>query len=152
MTPPFAFDRSWVFPLSPHQMWETLSRTEDFPQWWPWLRQFDAVPLAEGETAHCTIVPPLPYTLRLDISVVKATPAALVETEITGDLAGPARLEIAGAPGGSKVRLAWSLEPRRALLVGLARLARPVLEWGHEWVVDAGIKQFRHRLVQASSH
>jgi hypothetical protein len=38
---PFRFDRSWHFGVSPQELWATLSGTEQYCSWWPWLREFD---------------------------------------------------------------------------------------------------------------
>jgi hypothetical protein len=90
---------------------------------------------------------PVPYTLRFSVEVRRVVPERLVEAQVVGDLAGPARLEVAADPGGAAVRLAWELELRRRLLSTAARLARPVFEWGHDWVVANGVDEFRRKAL-----
>jgi hypothetical protein len=46
---------------------------------------------------------------------------------------------------GSVARLAWEMELHRPMLRSAARFGRPVMEWGHDWVVANGVEQFRRR-------
>jgi thiol:disulfide interchange protein len=38
--------------------------------------------------------------------------------------------------------LVWEMELRRPVLRTAARFGRPVMEWGHDWVVSTGFEQF----------
>lgn len=140
---PFRFDDRWVFPVPPAELWAAVSRTERFPQWWPWLRTCESDGLVEGGVAHCVVRAPVPYSLRFDVTVVEVVPERLVDTRVSGDLEGPARLKLADHPDGAEARLTWQLELRDPLLRSASRVARPLMEWGHNWVVDNGVRQFR---------
>lgn len=139
---PFVFERSWQFAAPPPVVWDAVCRTDQFSQWWSWLRSFDAPAVAEGVTARCTIGPPLPYALRVEVTVDEVIPGRLIRTTVGGDVAGPAQLALAPSGSGTEASLDWSLTVTRPLLVGLARVARPALEWGHEWVVRTGVSEF----------
>lgn len=147
---PFRFDRTWTFAVSPDELWRVLTRTEDFRRWWPWLREFSGDGLVPGGRSTCVVRAPVPYTLRFTVAVRELVPARLVDTVVAGDLAGPARLEIrAGEDGdGSVARLAWEMELCRPMLRGAARFGRPVMEWGHDWVVTTGVEQFLGRALR----
>jgi len=159
--PVFSFEQRWRFAPAPEEIWAILARTHEYQRWWGWLRSFDAPPLAVGSVAHCVIGPPLPYALRLTIEVVELDPGRRVCTRVGGDLEGTAQMSIApdasaptarpgsGVPG-SAVSLSWEVALRRPLLVALARIARPVLEWGHDWVVATGARQFEARALRQS--
>ena len=141
-------DQSWDFPVPPGELWNVLSRTQDYRTWFGWLRSMDASDgLAQGATARCVIGPPVPYLLRVTIRVVALVPERTIDTEVEGDLRGPARLEIEEAEGGSRARLVWALSPSRPVLQVAARLARPLMQWGHDWCVDTGVAQFRRRAI-----
>jgi uncharacterized protein YndB with AHSA1/START domain len=139
----FGFDRSWDFAVPPDRLWALLSDTGAYRAWWPWLRSFEPVPIRPGATTRCSIGSPLPYRLRLDIAVVDVAPAARVVAEVSGDVRGPARLEITAVPTGSSARLAWEVEVRRPVLRAAALVAKPLLQWGHDRVVRRGVEQFR---------
>ena len=146
---PFTFDRSWQFAVPPARLWEVLARTEDYPQWWPWLDRFESNGLRPGATAEFTVRAPLPYRLRVTVAIESLVPADCVEARIGGDLEGPARLEIRPVGGGCEARLVWSLRLRRPLLLRMERVARPAMVWGHDAVVRIGVRQFRRRALRA---
>lgn len=147
----FRYDRSWEFAIAPDELWQTITETSEFPRWWPWLRSFEAVPLEPGERTRCVIGPPLPYTLDITLEIEAVEPQRSVDVTVAGDLAGPARLEIAAVDGatGTVARLSWNVEVQRPLLRVAARVARPVLLWGHDWVVSSGVAQFRRSAIRA---
>ena len=139
----FAFDRSWDFGVRRAELWSRLADTSSFTSWWPWLRSFDPVPLAEGSVTRCAIGPPLPYVLTIDLHVTRVVEEESVVVDVSGDLRGPARLEVADREDGSRARLVWVLEVRRPMLRAAATVGRPLLQWGHDWVVNNGVQQFR---------
>lgn len=143
MPKPFSFDQAWVFAVSPADLWAVLSQTDRFQVWWPWLRTFDSEGLVEGTTAQCVVRAPVPYSLSFQVAIVTVEPGLLVDTKVSGDLEGPARLEVAAHAHGAEARLSWDLELRDPLLRAGSRAARPVMEWGHNWIIDSGVRQFR---------
>jgi uncharacterized protein YndB with AHSA1/START domain len=144
---PFRFDRSFELDATPEELWSALSATDRYPEWWSWLRVMEGGELREGTVAHCVVRAPLPYTLRFDVGVESVVPRELVDTQVSGDLDGPARLEIAPRVGGCTARLIWSLHLRDSVLRPLAFFARPAMTWAHDRVIEMGLRQFeRHAL------
>jgi uncharacterized protein YndB with AHSA1/START domain len=144
---PFRFDGRWVFPVAPGELWAVLSRTDRFREWWPWLRALDSDGLVEGSVARCVVRAPVPYSLRFQVAIETVDPEHVVAAHVSGDLEGPARLEVAAHPEGSEATLSWTLELRDPLLRVGSRAARPLMEWGHNWVVTTGVRQFRRRAL-----
>ena len=67
---------------------------------------------------------------------------------MSGDIVGSARLSVrADGNGGSVARLESLLAPANPFLRGVARVARPVVRFGHDWVLDTGAAQFRRSLT-----
>jgi hypothetical protein len=147
---PFRFDRQWEFAVSPETFWATVARTDSYPEWWSWLREFESDGLHDDAHAECVIQAPLPYALRVKIDVQRAVPPERVETHVTGDLEGPARLEIAPRPSGCTARLVWSLELRDSLLRRLLPVARPVMAWAHDRIVQVGVREFERVALNAA--
>ncbi len=145
MPSPFRFDRSWHFEVSPAELWTTLSLTDRYREWWPWLRTFAADgsdALATGRTARVVIQAPLPYQLRCTVRVDDAVRHERLVTVVDGDLQGPARLELRPIDGGTEARLAWEFELRAPLLRTLAVFGRPAMAWAHDRIVERGLAQF----------
>ena len=149
MATPFRFDRAWSFAVTPDELWAILEQTDEYTSWWPWLREFtvEGDGFADGSIARLVIQAPLPYQLRCTIDVDEVVRAERLVTRVTGDLAGPARLELEAAPTGSLARLAWELDVRSSLLRPFASVARPMLSWAHDRIVERGLVQFEARRV-----
>src|SRR4249919_1035272 len=74
----FVFDRRWDFDVAPARLWEAVSSTPSYQGWWPWLRAFNPVPLVGGVSTSCSIGPPLPYVLAVDLTIVDVVPQTVV--------------------------------------------------------------------------
>lgn len=147
MAAPFRFDRTWCFPVPPEQLWAVLDRTDQYPSWWAWLREFQTDGLTPGSTARCVIQSPLPYALRCTIRVEELRAPEVIATTVTGDLRGPAYLEVREATDGCTARLRWALTLGNPVLARLARVGRPAMSWAHDRIVSTGVDQFRRRAL-----
>lgn len=147
MPAPFCFDRTWEFDVPPAEVWAGITRTEEFPEWWAWLRELDADGIYEGAVARCVIQPPLPYSLRLEVHLGHVEEPRFVAATVRGDLDGPARVEVSPTPTGSALRMSFELELRDPVLRGLSVLGRPMMVWAHDRVCDIGVRQFRRRAL-----
>jgi hypothetical protein len=147
---PFQFDRAWSFGVTPEELWTTLGQTDKYREWWPWLREFrvDGDGFRSGATAQLVIQAPLPYQLRCAIHVDEVVRPQKLVAHVTGDLEGPARLELEPTPGGAQARLAWTLEVRSSLLRPLATIGRPALSWAHDRIVERGLVQFEQHALE----
>ena len=126
-------------------MWAALTRTEDYRRWWPWLREFSGDGLVPGGRSTCVVRAPVPYSLRFTVTIAELVVGERIEARVDGDLTGPGRLEVAALGArrrASEVRLSWEIELQRPVLRRTARFGRPVMEWGHDWVVSTGFEQF----------
>lgn len=144
----FPFDGAFEVDATPQRCWDALSRTQDYTLWWPWLRELDASSgLVAGCMAHGVIKAPLPYTMEFDVAVEHVEPAQRLDARISGDLAGPAALQLYERPHGTGIRITWDLELRAPLLRSLATVARPVMLWAHDRIVASGFEQFCDRAL-----
>ncbi|MBA2496107.1 MAG: hypothetical protein H0V33_03270 [Acidimicrobiia bacterium] len=140
-------DRRYRFAVEPAQLWAVLARTDDYRGWWPWLRHLDGAALVPGTVWDCVVQPPLPYVLRFTLRIVDVDEERSVVALVDGDLTGDARLDIAATGDGSELHLVSRLAPSNAVLRSVARLAAPVVRFGHDWVLDTGVRQFRERAL-----
>lgn len=147
MPAPFTSDREWTFGVEPDELWERLAATDDYREWWPWLRHFDPDGgIVTGSAWRCEVAPPLPYVVRFTIHFDRVRRHQFAEATVDGDIHGEAQLRLSNVRGGgTKVRLVSSLQPTNPLLKGVGRVARPLVGWGHDWVLDQGRRQFLDR-------
>jgi uncharacterized protein YndB with AHSA1/START domain len=149
---PFRFDRAWNFALPPERLWATFEQTDCYRGWWPWLKelQVQSGGLRTGSEAHVVIQAPLPYQLRCAIRVDDAEPNRRLVATVSGDLTGPARLELHPSGDGTEARMAWTLEVRSSLLRPLSTVARPALAWAHDRIVERGLVQFESHALDGA--
>jgi uncharacterized protein YndB with AHSA1/START domain len=146
----FLSDRRWDFPVGREQLWDVVTAVEQYPRWWPWLRRFDP-----GDGFECSsrwsgiVVPPLPYVVRFRVQLEEVEPGDRVRATVGGDVKGWAELSLHdGADGASSARLRSDLAPTNPVLRQFAMVARPMVRWGHEWVLDQGQRQFVDRALE----
>jgi hypothetical protein len=143
---PFHSDRSWTFRVPPEELWTRIAATEHYCSWWPWLRDFDgAAGIEKGATWWAEVAPPLPYVVRFAIDFDRVEDGRSIDTTIDGDIRGWARLTVDDHVDGCHARLESSLAPANRVLRGFGAIARPLVEWGHDWVLDEGRRQFVQR-------
>jgi len=139
-------DRRFTFDRPPEQVWEAIARTSSYPRWWPWLRHLEAKGLVAGDVWSCHIQPPLPYFLRFTITLEEVVDGVSARATVAGDISGTASFTLApSGDGGTEGRLVSDLAPASPVLRAFAVVARPLVVWGHDWVLAEGVKQFQDR-------
>ena len=78
-----------LVPGHPPQIWAIIER---FESWWAWLADFraDDGGLVTGNPPTGTVIPPVPYRLRLDVRLEQCDRPRLIEAAIDGDVRGQA--------------------------------------------------------------
>ncbi|MGI8936667.1 MAG: SRPBCC family protein [Iamia sp.] len=140
-------DRRWSFPATPERFWDVVASVDEYPTWWPWLRRFEADALATGARWKCTVSPPLPYRIRFDLRMEEVDRPWLARVSVTGDIRGSARMDVTPVDGGCQVRLRSDLVPAHPSLRVASAVTRPMIRWGHDWVLDTGVRQLRSRAL-----
>jgi hypothetical protein len=139
-------DRSYTFGVDVDELWTAIADIDRYPRLWPWLRRFEARGLIAGDSWRCVVRPPLPYSVRFSIDLVEVAGPSHVTATITGDIKGTARLDLEPTVDGSTIRLQSTLAPNGWAFGALAILMRPVVNRGHDWVLDTGAAQFADSL------
>ena len=136
------------FPVPPGEVWSAVEHFEHFEAWWGWLRELrvEGPGLVAGSVLHGVVAPPLPYRMRLRVVLVACDPPRSIEASIHGDLVGHARLALEPEGEGTGASVAWTIEMMQRPMRVAARVASPVLRWGHDRVVDATVAGFRRHL------
>jgi uncharacterized protein YndB with AHSA1/START domain len=135
-------DRVYQFDAGPEAFWAAITKTGSYRAWWPWLRMFDAQDFEVGSRWTCAVQPPVPYRVRFTIDFTRIERPSLVTVAVGGDIHGTASLDITPDGTGSTVRLVSELIPDNRALRAAAFVARPVVRFGHDWVLDTGARQF----------
>jgi uncharacterized protein YndB with AHSA1/START domain len=146
------FRRSYLFPVPPATVWSSIEDVEHFPAWWGWLGHFRMVGdgLKPGSVLEGTVTPPLPYRMRVQVTIDRSRPPERIDATVRGDLTGHAQLTLAPVDAGSEVAVAWTIEMRQRAMRAVARVAHPLLRWGHDRVVESTVGAFREHLAAAT--
>lgn len=138
-------DRTHHIGHPPEAVWAAIARVDAFQDWWPWLRRFEADALAVGDRWECTIRPPVPYALHVAVTLDEVEAPTRIGATLSGDIRGTAAVSLEEVPGGCRVRLVSDLAPHGPALRRVARWAPWVSRFGHDWVLDTGLRQFQRR-------
>jgi hypothetical protein len=141
-------DRRHRFEVPVDELWSALSDPSQYRRWWPWLRRLDGAAFEEGASWRCEVQPPLPYVLRFDLHLEEVEAARFATARIEGDIVGHAAIDVhPHGDAGSELRLVAALAPSSPALRAVARVAAPIARFGHDWVLDTGLRQFRRRAL-----
>lgn len=140
------------FPVSPEELWDILQEADQFETWWSWLEEFrlHGSSLRPGAVLSGVVAPPLPYRMRIEVALTRCEPHHTIEALIHGDLEGEAALTLCEREGGTAVDVAWTVEMMQTPMRLADRVAHPLLQWGHDRVVDLTVSGFRSRLASES--
>jgi uncharacterized protein YndB with AHSA1/START domain len=146
------FHGSYLFDVPPAAVWGSITDTDRFTSWWGWLGQFRVTGdgLTEGSVLEGTVAPPLPYRMHVRVTLGRCLPEERIEATVAGDLTGLALLTLAPQRPGTRVEAAWTIEMRQRAMRAVARVAHPLLRWGHDRVVEATVAGFRRHLAEAT--
>ncbi len=149
--PVITYRRDYEFPESPSGLWDAIGEVERFEGWWSWLEEFrlEGETLQKGSVLRGVVAPPLPYRMRIEVELTKYLPPRRMEAQIRGDLEGEASLDIRPVGIGSRVEVAWSVEMMQRPMRLADRMAHPLMQWGHDRVVEITVSGFRKRLGAA---
>jgi hypothetical protein len=147
------YQASFWFPVAPPQLWAISERFDLFESWWAWLADFraDDDGLVNGNVLHGIVIPPVPYRLRLDVRLQRCDRPRLIEATIDGDIRGWATLRLDAAGDGTRAAVAWSLQMHSAPLQVAARVAYPLMRWGHDRVLEMAVAEFRRRALSGTA-
>lgn len=139
--------RTYRFPAVRPSLWRAIQAVDRYESWWPWLREFDGTALEQGAVWSCVVQPPLPYQVRFRISLDEVVEHEHIVASLDGDIVGTARLELRDRGPECEAHLTSQLAPDNRALRAVALLARPLVRYGHDWVLDTGANQFTHRFA-----
>ena len=149
-TPPYVieYERTFTLPASPPRVWSAIARFDRYEEWWSWLRELrvEGHGLAAGTTLDGTMVPPLPYRMRIHVTLLECKAPRLIRAAVDGDLRGTARLRLTPVGAETRADVDWTIEMMQAPMRLVSRFARPLLLWGHDRVVDATVAGFSRHL------
>ncbi|GAA2260947.1 SRPBCC family protein [Streptomyces amakusaensis] len=140
----YRFRTVWELPAAPAAVFAALERAEDYPLWWPQVREVAPLGPDSGTARFRSF---LPYELRVAVRALRHDPAAgVLEIGLSGDLAGWARWTVEAHGTGTRVLYEQETEVGRPLLRLLALPCRPLFRANHALMMRAGRRGLDARL------
>ncbi|MDN3295319.1 SRPBCC family protein [Streptomyces ficellus] len=133
----FRFRSVWDVPAPPDTVYAILERPEEYPSWWPQVREVARLDERTGTARFRSF---LPYDLVVTLTERRRDPVARVlESCLAGDMEGWARWTVT-AHGAGRARAVYEQEVdvRRPLLRLLALPGRPAFRANHTLMMRAG--------------
>ncbi|CAM5555566.1 Polyketide cyclase OS=Streptomyces alboniger OX=132473 GN=CP975_05780 PE=4 SV=1 [Streptomyces alboniger] len=132
----YRFHTRWDLPADPGAVFAALEQVQDYPLWWPQVRE---VTSADGRSGVARFRSFLPYDLVVAAREARREPGAgLLEVRMTGDLEGWARWTVGAAPAGTRAVYDQEVEVRRPLMRRFAVPGRPFFVCNHALMMRAG--------------
>ncbi|MBT2367575.1 SRPBCC family protein [Streptomyces sp. ISL-10] len=132
----YRFRSVWDLPAAPETVYRVLERAEEYPRWWPQVREVDATGEESGTARFRSF---LPYDLRVTAHVRRRDPdAGVLEIALDGDLVGRLRWTVRASGDGTRALFEQEVEVRKPLMRMLAVPCRPVFRANHALMMRGG--------------
>lgn len=138
---------TYDFALTPDRLWDEIERFDWFGGRTGWLQEFrlEGDGLRAGSVLYGVVAPPLPYRMRVRVDILECVRYKSIEAAVHGDLEGKARLRTEEHSGGTTVDLSWTVEMMQRPMRLASRVAHPLLQWGHDRVVEITLRNLPPR-------
>ena len=103
-----------------------------------------------GSVLHGVVSPPVPYRMRIGVELVRCVPHGAIDAVVHGDLEGTPGCACGPAASGPQAEVAWSVEMMQRPMRLASVFTRPILQWGHDRVVEMTVAGFKRQLAVAT--
>ncbi|MFI9746191.1 SRPBCC family protein [Streptomyces sp. NPDC052494] len=132
----YRFRSAWRLAAPPDAVYAVLERAEEYPRWWPQVREVVSLDDTTGTARFRSL---LPYDLVVTVRALRSDPVARVlEVGLGGDLEGWVRWTLAEEGAGTRAVYEQEVEVRARLLRVLAVPGRPVFRANHALMMRGG--------------
>lgn len=132
----YRFRSVWRLAAPPDAVYGVLERAEEYPLWWPQVRE--VVPL-DDRTGTARFRSLLPYDLVVTAEARRRDPTAgVLEVGMSGDLDGWARWTLTAEGPGTRAVYEQEVEVRSPLMRALAVPGRPLFRANHALMMRGG--------------
>ncbi|WP_432191747.1 SRPBCC family protein [Streptomyces sp. bgisy027] len=132
----YRFRSLWALPAPPAAVYDALERAEDYPRWWPQVRE---VTRTDDTSGVITIRSVLPYAMTFTArEVLRDRANGVLEVSMSGDVDGWARWTVTPRGEGSLARYEQVVDVSKPLLRRLAVPGRPFFRANHRLMMRSG--------------
>ncbi|SCK27586.1 SRPBCC family protein [Vogesella sp. LIG4] len=151
----YRFCTQWRFDAPLEEVWRVIYDVRSWPQWWQGVEE--VLELAPGDAAgvgarqRYVWKGALPYRLSFDVHITAVQPLALLVGRASGEVEGVGCWQFSREQGATVVRYLWQVRTTRRWMNWLAPLARPLFEWNHDYLMEAGRRGLCRQLARPAA-
>ncbi|MFD3451323.1 SRPBCC family protein [Streptomyces sp. NPDC058691] len=142
----YRFRTLWELPAPPETVYGLLERPDEYPSWWPQIREVRQTGETVGVLRFRSV---LPYDLLVTARQTRRDPSSRVlEAAMSGDLEGWVRWTVGadGTGGGTRLLFEEDVIVNKPLMRRLAVLCRPLFRANHALMMRRGRRGLAARL------
>jgi uncharacterized protein YndB with AHSA1/START domain len=132
----------WRIAAPLESVWAALSRPEDWPQWWPFVRAVHTLRPGDadglGSVRRIDWATRLPYDLVIEVEAVEVLRHERLRARSRGQLRGEGLWLLHHEGGVTDVTYVWRVQLERPWMRWLAPGLAPLFRWNHAAVMRAG--------------
>lgn len=140
----YKFVTRWHIAAPIEQVWDAIVHSENWTQWWKAVASVEELETGEaggvGNIRRFVWKTPLKYTLTFETRVIHIQDPVLLEATATGDAEGHGLWQLAATDRGTEICYTWTVRTTQRWMNALAAIARPLLEWNHNLIMEQGGK------------
>lgn len=138
----FAYVTQWRLEAPIAKVWDAIYHSERWPTWWKNVKNVDEVERGQvdgvGNVRHYVWKGKLPYRIRLAMRTTRVEPLVALEGLASGDVEGAGRWRFSTDGPITAVRYDWTVRTTKLWMNVLAPLARPLIDWNHDGIMQEG--------------
>jgi uncharacterized protein YndB with AHSA1/START domain len=149
----FELTSHWHIPASIDRVWAALIQSQDWPKWWPYVREVitvkEGTPDGLGSVQRIRWATRLPYEVMFDVEVVEVIRLRKLRGVARGELQGQGTWLLERDGTATQVTYLWQVDLGKAWMRWSAPLLAPVFRWNHNGLMESGEKGLTRHLSSA---
>ena len=138
----YQFITRWRIATPIETAWEAIFHAEQWPLWWDAVEAVEELSPGEanglGRIGRFVWKTPLSYTLTFETRVVTVQAPELLEAIAIGDVEGKGLWRLSSTDCGTEIVYTWKVRTTKRWMNYLAGMARPLLQWNHNTIMNHG--------------
>lgn len=139
----FVLHSRWTLPAPLAEVWQALTRPDDWPRWWPYVRAVETVRRGDavglGATRRMHWSTRLPYGFSIEVETVEVLPGRRLRARSRGQLESEGIWTLVALDERmTGVDYEWRVALMRPWMRLAAPLLAPLFRWNHHAVMRAG--------------
>lgn len=146
----YQFTTNWLFKAPLENVWHEIKQMDEWPTWWTYVSKVEC--LRQGDVDEINSIrritwrTALPYSLTFDSELLAMERFKRMEGRAFGELEGTGIWIFSKEDSFTAVKYVWTVKTTKWWMNFFSFIARPIFEWNHDKVMEAGYIGLKKRL------